>query len=926
MTSSHDVIWTWQEELHIPPDRRFPFMIRCLRFLVLQSILLLTTAYMFGDDGSYYYNECERRLKCQTRCNEDFFPEMVCVDTGYSLTYQGNDYDNMYFYNYTDSSNYRKCAAYVNDNNDYEDSPEDSDRTVRLHTCFPACTEGTDSDFEKDTRPACSNSFEAQNLICVYPSDDCEEVFVPNAVGSGLRMDGVYAIVAIVIANIFQYVYLFLCIFTMSMSNDSIERIRLMSYKCLAQIAVLVYSAASIIIAVWRVILIHKYGPADALWGTFLFAFGLDQVKSFFFHCCIWYFLIRRCGYLKTNEATFVNPDWALERKDTAFIYYRQECGKALENRYYEVGSIVFLLIYAVFVLIVLSMSELINDDLTLNLIDQAFLSAFLLEIVLKASVQGLPYFLDGFNTFDAVVVIVSFAMFFVGIAARGLAALRLLRLVRLVIILRKVSASSKRKSKNNFSTAAEESVFILKQVRQFKKLTFRQKKELVWAIDVISTEKLYELTMSSSTDKGSGQASSDLDARRWISLAQKSANDPLKWFDRDLDDYLYERQRNGEPGENKDMDDDDLRQHVSLPEKTHFQLDKIFDDIGKWRFNAFQYYELCGEQTLTHFIVRLFQFYDIISKFSVPMANLARLTSELYKGYASNNPYHNAIHAVDVTHRLNYFILTGNLMKYISDLDIMAALLASVIHDYQHPGVSNKFLVEKRHKKALRYNDQSVLEMHHLASAFAVLLDQNCDITIFLTEDQFWVLRSSVIKMVLNTDIRAHDTLLGTFANNVHKSNFPNNDDEKQVLLNMALRVADYGNALQPTDLYFKWMALFMEELYQQGDIEKHLGMEFSNVFYDRTSTNPYSTQLGYIEVLVEPIALVWCDFIPDIKDDLITKGLEENKALLKQKDAEAVRRLLENDFDRESIDPRGKQSGASSGIELVVRDGNRD
>eukprot|EP00359_Climacostomum_virens_P005920 CAMPEP_0204903912 /NCGR_PEP_ID=MMETSP1397-20131031/4558_1 /ASSEMBLY_ACC=CAM_ASM_000891 /TAXON_ID=49980 /ORGANISM="Climacostomum Climacostomum virens, Strain Stock W-24" /LENGTH=879 /DNA_ID=CAMNT_0052072627 /DNA_START=171 /DNA_END=2810 /DNA_ORIENTATION=+ len=879
---------------------------------------------MFGDDGQYYYDECERRLKCQMRCNEDFFPELYCSTSGYSFTYQGNEYDDLYFYNYTSTDNFAKCSAYVDDNEDYEDSPEDSDRTVRLHTCFPACTYGEDSNFEDDTRPRCKNSFQEENLVCVNPSDDCEEVFVPNAVGSGLRMDGVYAIVAIVIANIFQYVFLFLCIFTQSLPYENIDRIRMMSSKCLAQIAVLIYSAASIFIAIWRVILIHKYGPADALWGTFLFAFGLDQVKSFFFHCLIWYLLIRRCGYLKPNEENFVNPDWALDRKDTAFIYYRQECGKFLENSYYEASSIVFLLIYGVFVLIVLSMNELINDDLTLNIIDQAFLSAFLLEILVKASVQGISYFADGFNTFDFIVVLVSFIMFFLGIAARGLAALRLLRLVRLVIILRKVSAKTKRKSKNNFSTAAEESVYILKQVRQFKKLTFRQKKELVWAIDIIATEKLYELTMSNTTDKNSGNTSTDLDARRWVSLAQKSSNDPLKWFDRDLDDYLFERQRNGEPGENKDMDDDELRLRVSLPEKTHFQLDKIFDDIGKWRFNAFQYYDLCGEQTLTHFIIRLFQFYDIVNKFSVPMDNLKRLAGELYKGYASNNPYHNAIHAVDVTHKLNYFILTGNLMKYISDLDIMASLLASVIHDFQHPGVSNKFLVEKRHKKALRYNDHSVLELHHLASAFAVLLEQDCDITISLTEDQFWVLRSSIIKMVLNTDIRAHETLLGTFSNSVNKPNFPNNDEEKQNLLNMALRVADYGNALQPTDLYFKWMALFMEELYQQGDIEKHLGMEFSNSFYDRTSTNPYSNQLGYIEVLVEPIAIVWCDFLPEIKEDLITRGLEENKQLLRQKDAEAVRRIQSNEYEMSEQDPR--RSGALSGIELAVHEGHKD
>lgn len=65
-----------------------------------------------------------------------------------------------------------------------------------------------------------------------------------------------------------------------------------------------------------------------------------------------------------------------------------------------------------------------------------------------------------------------------------------------------------------------------------------------------------------------------------------------------------------------------------------------------------------------------------------------------------------------------------------------MAALTAGIIHDYQHPGVNNDFLIKSQHKKSIRYNDISVLEKHHLAAAFAVLLDSNFDITMALHED----------------------------------------------------------------------------------------------------------------------------------------------------------------------------------------------
>lgn len=99
---------------------------------------------------------------------------------------------------------------------------------------------------------------------------------------------------------------------------------------------------------------------------------------------------------------------------------------------------------------------------------------------MIQTFVNGFSYYLDAFNTFDFLVVSVSFALFFVeGVESRGLAALRLLRLARLVIVLRKVS-SSKRKSKGKFATALEEAIDILRQCREVKKLPIRLKREIL--------------------------------------------------------------------------------------------------------------------------------------------------------------------------------------------------------------------------------------------------------------------------------------------------------------------------------------------------------------------------------------------------------------------------------------------------------------
>jgi len=74
------------------------------------------------------------------------------------------------------------------------------------------------------------------------------------------------------------------------------------------------------------------------------------------------------------------------------------------------------------------------------------------------------------------------------------------------------------------------------------------------------------------------------------------------------------------------------------------------------------------------------------------------------------------------------------------------------------------------------------------------------------------------------------------------------------------------------------------MEEYYQQGDIEKKMGYNVTP-FFDRTTCNPFIYQMGYIEVIVEPLMKVWTEFLPAICKQEVMHGLEENRKLIASK-----------------------------------------
>ena len=55
-----------------------------------------------------------------------------------------------------------------------------------------------------------------------------------------------------------------------------------------------------------------------------------------------------------------------------------------------------------------------------------------------------------------------------------------------------------------------------------------------------------------------------------------------------------------------------------------------------------------------------------------------------------------------------------------------LASYWAAVVHDFEHGGLNNDFLIKTADPIALMYNDQSPLENHHLASAFRIFIDPN--------------------------------------------------------------------------------------------------------------------------------------------------------------------------------------------------------
>ncbi|XP_031749923.1 cAMP-specific 3',5'-cyclic phosphodiesterase 4D isoform X1 [Xenopus tropicalis] len=312
--------------------------------------------------------------------------------------------------------------------------------------------------------------------------------------------------------------------------------------------------------------------------------------------------------------------------------------------------------------------------------------------------------------------------------------------------------------------------------------------------------------------------------------------------------------------------------------------LAKELEDVNKWGLNIFKVAEFSGNRPLTVVMHTIFQEREMLKTFKIPVDTLITYLMTLEDHYHADVAYHNNIHAADVAQSTHVLLSSPALEAVFTDLEILAAIFASAIHDVDHPGVSNQFLINTNSELALMYNDSSVLENHHLAVGFKLLQEENCDIFQNLTKKQRQLLRKMVIDIVLATDMSKHMNLLADLKTMVETKKvtssgvllLDNYSDRIQVLQNM-VHCADLSNPTKPLPLYRHWTDRIMEEFFRQGDRERERGMEISPMC-DKHNASVEKSQVGFIDYIVHPLWETWADLVhPDAQDILDT--LEDNR-----------------------------------------------
>uniref|UniRef100_A0A8C1IEU6 Phosphodiesterase n=1 Tax=Cyprinus carpio TaxID=7962 RepID=A0A8C1IEU6_CYPCA len=302
--------------------------------------------------------------------------------------------------------------------------------------------------------------------------------------------------------------------------------------------------------------------------------------------------------------------------------------------------------------------------------------------------------------------------------------------------------------------------------------------------------------------------------------------------------------------------------------------LEPLMSQINNWNFPIFSLVEKtngrCG-CILSQVSYRLFVDTGLFETFKIPVREFMNYFHALENGYR-DIPYHNRIHATDVLHAVwylttqpvpglptlaslsdsdsdeqsLYYLMSktypveeegyGCLSGLIPALELMALYVAAAMHDYDHPGRTNAFLVAT---SAPQVTHHSIITQH-LETAVQLSLQGMVFLQMFTRERLF----ARIVILTINAVHFIHLCIFIDWTN----------ENDRLLVCQMCIKLADINGPLKSKELHLQWTEGIVNEFYEQGDEESSLGLPISP-FMDRTAPQLAKLQESFITHIVGPL-----------------------------------------------------------------------
>jgi 3'5'-cyclic nucleotide phosphodiesterase len=239
------------------------------------------------------------------------------------------------------------------------------------------------------------------------------------------------------------------------------------------------------------------------------------------------------------------------------------------------------------------------------------------------------------------------------------------------------------------------------------------------------------------------------------------------------------------------------------------------------------------------------------------------------------------------------------------------AVVLSGLIHDLDHPGVSNGQLIKEDPRLAKRYKEKSVAEQNSVDLAWDLLMLNEYNelrAAIFSTETELRRFRNLLVNSIIATDI--FDKELGTLRKNRWNKAFYETTQEDSshevksrkatIVIEHLIQASDVAHTMQHWHVYQKWNQRLFDEMmmaYRDGRSDKDPSLGW------------YQGELWFFNNYVIPLTkkLKDCGVFGVSSDEYLNYALH-NRDEWEAKGQEIVQQY-QDDFEKKQIEERSMQ-----------------
>jgi CheY-like chemotaxis protein/HPt (histidine-containing phosphotransfer) domain-containing protein len=294
--------------------------------------------------------------------------------------------------------------------------------------------------------------------------------------------------------------------------------------------------------------------------------------------------------------------------------------------------------------------------------------------------------------------------------------------------------------------------------------------------------------------------------------------------------------------------------------------------NLNSFMFDVFAY---SGDELIEN-VPYMYHSLGLLEEFNIDTRNIVNFLKRL-QTYYHTNPYHNFMHAMDVTQFVYSCLCIDKIAGMFTPLEKLCLIFAAPCHDVDHPGLNNNYQINAKTPLALIYNDISVLENHHCCIAFRILREKDCNIVENLDPEDYKEFRKTAITTILATDMAQHFEILTKFQTRIQTGPLSKESkDDKQQLMNIILKCADVSNAVRPFSVAKRWAHMLIDEFLCQGDKEKELGLTVSPLM-DRETMDKAQMQVNFIDYIAGPLYKTFLQFVPSLSN--LSNSIQTNR-----------------------------------------------